>query len=109
MINLDTEKLNKTIESIEQTIQQNKIVLYMKGNREEPRCGFSNLAVEILNFYKADYQTIDVLQDMYVREGVKKFSDWPTVPQLYANGKFVGGSDIIKELHENKEFESLIK
>ncbi len=92
-----------TRESITQTIQQNPVVLYMKGTRSTPQCGFSARVVQILDGLLTDYTTVNVLSDADVREGIKEFSSWPTIPQLYVRGEFVGGSDIVTAMHESGE------
>lgn len=89
-------------------IKANKIVLYMKGNQLFPMCGFSARALEILKPY-GPIHSVDVLTEPGVRDGIKAFSNWPTIPQIYINGKFVGGSDILMELAERGELEALVK
>ena len=89
--------------NITQVLQQNPVVLYMKGTRAAPQCGFSARVVEILDGLLADYQTVDVLGDPDLREGIKQFSSWPTIPQLYVRGEFVGGADIVTALYESGE------
>lgn len=89
-------------------IKANKIVLYMKGNQLFPQCGFSARALELLRPY-GPVHSVDVLTEPGVRDGIKKFSNWPTIPQIYINGKFVGGSDILMELAERGELEALVK
>lgn len=89
-------------------IQSNKIVIYMKGNTLFPSCGFSARAVELLKPFGPLF-TVDVLKDPAVRDGIKAYSKWPTIPQVYINGKFVGGSDIVAELAERGELEALVK
>lgn len=84
-------------------IEENPIILYMKGSREMPQCGFSAQVVNILNYYKVDYETVDVLLDPEIRQGIKDYSQWPTLPQLYVNGNFIGGCDICTEMHLNGE------
>src|SRR5271169_250089 len=96
-------------EKILSTINKNKIVLFMKGNRSFPQCGFSAATVEIFEQLGAPYETVDVLQDMEIREGIKRYSNWPTIPQVYINGKFVGGCDIVRELYESGELQELVK
>lgn len=96
-------------EMIQQQISENKIVLYMKGNAEMPMCGFSARAVTILKSYGTPFMTVDVLQDETIRQGIKAFSNWPTIPQLYINGEFIGGSDIMGEMHEADELKVLIQ
>ena len=93
---------------IKQLIDDNQVLLFMKGNPKFPQCGFSSLACQVLDACGAQYETFDVLQDPDVREGIKIFSNWPTIPQLYINGEFVGGSDIIKEMYESGELAKLI-
>jgi monothiol glutaredoxin len=89
--------------SIQRSISENPVVLYMKGTRRQPQCGFSARVVEILDGLLPDYATVDVLADPSLREGIKEFSAWPTIPQLYVRGEFVGGSDIVAALHESGE------
>ncbi len=89
-------------------VKQHKIVIYMKGNALFPRCGFSARAVELLKPF-GPLHTVDVLAEPEVREAIKEYSHWPTLPQVYVNGKFVGGSDIVAELAERGELEALVK
>jgi monothiol glutaredoxin len=89
--------------SIERALTENPVVLYMKGTRGQPQCGFSARVVQILDTMLADYATIDVLADAGLREGIKEFSSWPTIPQLYVRGEFIGGADIVAALHESGE------
>ena len=96
-------------ERIQSTINSNRIVLFMKGNRSFPQCGFSAATVEIFEQLGAPFETVDVLADMEIREGIKRYSNWPTIPQVYINGKFVGGCDIVRELYENGELEPMVK
>jgi monothiol glutaredoxin len=96
-------------EKIQSTINGNKIVLFMKGNRSFPQCGFSAATVEIFEQLGAPFETVDVLADMEIREGIKRYSNWPTIPQVYINGKFVGGCDIVRELYESGELEPMVK
>jgi monothiol glutaredoxin len=96
-------------EKIQSTINSNKIVLFMKGNRSFPQCGFSAATVEIFEQLGAPFETVDVLADMEIREGIKRYSNWPTIPQVYINGKFVGGCDIVRELYESGELEPMVK
>jgi monothiol glutaredoxin len=93
---------------IKETVTSNLVVLYMKGNPKFPQCGFSNLATQVLDACEAQYIAIDVLQDQAVREGIKAYASWPTIPQLYVNGEFVGGSDIIKAMYESGELQTLL-
>lgn len=96
-------------ERIQNDIDSQEIVLFMKGNALFPQCGFSSLVVKVLEHLKVTFKDIDVLQDMELREGIKQFSDWPTIPQLYVNGEFVGGCDIIKDMYESGELMDLLK
>ena len=81
----------------------------MKGTKKLPRCGFSNYVVQVLKFYGVkDYKDVDVLTDEVVREGIKKYSNWPTIPQLYIKGQFIGGCDIVKEMHADGSMEELL-
>lgn len=89
-------------------IQGHKIVLFMKGNADFPRCGFSAAALDALKRF-GPVHTVDVLADQEVREGIKEYSNWPTIPQIYINGKFVGGSDIVRELAQRGELRDLIQ
>ena len=84
---------------------KNPVVLYMKGNPTFPQCGFSSTVVQILKHIGVNFQSYDVLQDENLREGIKSFSNWPTIPQLYVNNEFVGGCDIIRELFESGELQ----
>ena len=88
---------------LKEIIQGNSVILFMKGNREMPQCGFSSRVVEILNSFDAEYATVDILSDPEVRQGIKVYSNWPTLPQLYIKGEFVGGCDIIREMFESGE------
>ena len=94
--------------TIKQTVTSNNIVLYMKGNPKFPQCGFSNMATQILDACNAKYVSVDVLQDQAVREGIKQFANWPTIPQLYVKGEFVGGSDIMRAMFDSGELQTLL-
>ena len=93
---------------IAQTVAQNDVVLFMKGTPDSPRCGFSSLAVQILDHVGAPFVGVDVLQDDGLRDGIKAFTDWPTIPQLYVKGEFVGGSDIVREMFQAGELTALM-
>ena len=93
---------------IKQTVTSNDVVLYMKGNPKFPQCGFSNMATQILDACNAKYVTVDVLQDQVIREGIKQYANWPTIPQLYVKGEFIGGSDIMRAMYESGELQTLL-
>ena len=93
---------------IDEIVKSNDIVLFMKGTALFPQCGFSSRAVAILDHLGADFHTVDVLQDPEIRQGIKDYSDWPTIPQLYVKGEFVGGSDIMMEMFESGELQALV-
>ncbi|MFL3023256.1 MAG: Grx4 family monothiol glutaredoxin [Methylophilaceae bacterium] len=97
-----------TEDKISNLIEENKILLFMKGNPKFPQCGFSSLACQILDASGANYETVDVLQDQDVREGIKTYSNWPTIPQLYINKEFIGGADIMREMYESGELTKVI-
>ncbi len=103
-----TDTTNPAHDFIGKTIAGNDIVLFMKGVPEQPRCGFSALVVQILDHMAVDFVGVDVLQDEDLRNGIKTFSDWPTIPQLYVKGEFVGGSDIVKEMFQSGELKGLM-
>lgn len=93
---------------IKQQVASDKIVLYMKGSPQAPQCGFSARAVQLLDAVGAKYTTFDVLADAEVRQGIKTYANWPTIPQLYIQGELVGGSDIMTELYQNGELQKQI-
>jgi len=95
-------------ERIDALVKANDVVLFMKGTALFPQCGFSSRAIAILDRLGAPYETVDVLQDPDIRQGIKEYSDWPTVPQLYVRGEFVGGSDIMMEMFESGELQQLL-
>jgi len=95
--------LEETKAKIEQEIKDNKIILFMKGNKMAPQCGFSAQVVHILNSLGVEYETRDVLQDENLRQAIKDYTNWPTIPQLYVNQEFIGGCDIITELYQSGE------
>ena len=102
---MSSDDVRKTIED---TIKAHRVVLFMKGARFAPACGFSASVVGILDGFLPSYHTVDVLEDPAIRDGVKAFSDWPTIPQLYVDGQFVGGADIVKEMHARDELQALL-
>jgi monothiol glutaredoxin len=93
---------------IKETVTSNSVVLYMKGTPKFPQCGFSNLATQVLDACEAKYLAVDVLQDQDIREGIKQYANWPTIPQLYVNGEFVGGADIIRAMYDSGELQTLL-
>jgi monothiol glutaredoxin len=94
---------------IEKLIGENKILVFMKGSKLMPQCGFSNNVVQILNTLGVPYETVDVLSDYEIRQGIKDYSNWPTIPQVYINGEFVGGSDITIELYQSGELQQMVE
>jgi monothiol glutaredoxin len=95
-------------ERIQKQIDGNRVVLYMKGTPALPQCGFSQVTSQILTRLGVEYQTYDVLQDSALREGLKQFSNWPTIPQLYIGGEFVGGCDIVRSMYESGDLQRLV-
>ncbi|HEU4352761.1 MAG TPA: Grx4 family monothiol glutaredoxin [Burkholderiales bacterium] len=99
-----------TQEKIKQQVTGNRVVLYMKGTPQFPQCGFSALAVQVLNACGVkDFHSVNVLADQEIREGIKQYANWPTIPQLYVNGEFVGGSDIMREMYQSGELQKLLE
>jgi monothiol glutaredoxin len=96
-------------DKIEQTVKGNDVVLFMKGTKEMPQCGFSSRVAGVLNFMGVDYSDVNVLSDETIRQGIKDYSDWPTIPQLYVKGEFVGGCDIITEMMLSGELDQLFE
>ena len=101
--------MSDTNARLAQIVSSNDVVLFMKGTPLFPQCGFSSKAVAILEHIGVEFGSVDVLQDMGVRQGIKEFSDWPTIPQLYVKGEFVGGSDIMMEMFEAGELAELMR
>ena len=101
--------MSDTKARIDEIVGKNDVVLFMKGTALFPQCGFSSRAVAILDHLGVDFETVDVLQDPEIRQGIKDYSDWPTVPQLYVKGEFVGGSDIMMEMYEAGELQQLLE
>ena len=98
-----------TQERIKQIVEQNQVVLFMKGTAQFPMCGFSGRAIQVLKACGVtDFTTVNVLEDEGVRQGIKEYANWPTIPQLYVNGEFVGGSDIMMEMYEAGELQPLL-
>lgn len=95
-------------DQIKEQVSSNKVMLYMKGTPQFPQCGFSGQAVQVLKACGAEFGSFDVLSDEGIRQGIKEFANWPTIPQLYINGEFVGGSDIMVEMYQNGELKKMI-
>ncbi len=98
---------NPTHNRIQGEIDENEVVLFMKGNPMFPQCGFSAAVTHVLTTLQVKFKGVDVLEDMEIREGIKQFSNWPTIPQLYVKGEFVGGCDIVREMAESGELEQM--
>ncbi len=96
-------------ERIDELVKSNDVVLFMKGTPLFPQCGFSSKAIAILDHLGVAYESVDVLQDMEIRAGIKDYSDWPTIPQLYVKGEFLGGSDIMMEMFEAGELQEMVE
>ena len=95
---------------IKEQVTGNRVVLYMKGTPQVPQCGFSQLAVQVLNACgMQDFHSVNVLADAEIRQGIKEYANWPTIPQLYVNGEFVGGSDILREMYQSGELQKLLQ
>jgi monothiol glutaredoxin len=101
--------MSRDIQSeIDQEVKAHKVLLYMKGNKVWPQCGFSATVVEILNHLGTEFETRNVLEDPKLRSGIKLYSEWPTIPQLYVNGEFLGGCDIAKQMFQNGELKTVL-
>ena len=100
--------MSDATDRIDDLVKKNDVVLFMKGTALFPQCGFSSRAIAILDRLGAAYETVDVLQDPEIRQAIKEYSEWPTIPQLYVKGEFVGGSDIMMEMYENGELQELL-
>lgn len=105
---MNTSSENPVNNRIRQTIDNSDIVLFMKGTPVFPQCGFSATLVQVLSLLGAKFQGVNVLEDPEIREGIKSFSDWPTIPQLYVKGEFIGGCDIVREMYESGELTNLL-
>lgn len=101
-----TDDTNARIDAL---VKANPVVLFMKGSPLFPQCGFSSRAIAILNHLEVEFESVDVLQDQGIRQGIKAYSDWPTIPQLYVDGEFLGGSDIMMEMYESGELKQLFE
>ncbi len=100
------DQVQKDIKNI---VEQNDVVLFMKGTKETPQCGFSNAVVNTLSFMNVDFKDVNVLESDDLRDGIKTFTDWPTIPQLYVKGEFIGGCDIIQDMYKNGELSEVLK
>lgn len=100
---------NTTFTEIEKLIRENPVVLFMKGDQKFPMCGFSGFVVQALKMLNVDFVDVNILEDPNMRQGIKDFSNWPTIPQLYVNQEFIGGADIVKEMLESGELQELFK
>jgi monothiol glutaredoxin len=94
---------------IENLVKQNKIVVFMKGSKLMPQCGFSNNVVQILSTLGVPFETVDILADNEIRQGIKEYSNWPTIPQVYVNGEFIGGSDILIEMYQKGDLQQMVE
>lgn len=94
---------------IKNAVENNRVVLFMKGTPQFPQCGFSSRVVQILEACGTEFESVNVLSDMEVREGIKRYSNWPTIPQVYINGEFVGGSDIMLSMYQNGELQKMLE
>ena len=102
--------MSTTHDTINEQVTSHPVVLYMKGTPQFPQCGFSALAVQVLNACGVkDFASVNVLADAEIRQGIKEYANWPTIPQLYINGEFVGGSDIVKEMYESGELQKMLE
>lgn len=99
----------ETKTKIDGLVEQHKILVFMKGNKLMPQCGFSNNVVQILNTLGAPFETVDVLADPEIRQGIKEYSNWPTIPQVYINGEFVGGSDILIKMYQDGNLQETVE
>jgi len=109
LVELEWVKMDKIHDKIQHLLENNKVVLFMKGSAKFPLCGFSGRAVKILSLCGVkDFLGVNVLEDEEIRQGIKEYSNWPTIPQLYVNGEFIGGSDILAEMYEAGELQQIL-
>ena len=101
--------MDDVLKKIDTEVKQNKIIIYMKGTKDAPQCGFSAAVVDAFKTFAVPFETRDILIDNELREGIKKYSNWPTIPQVFIGGKFIGGCDITRELFQSGELEKLVK
>lgn len=97
------------LQQIDKEIKENAVILYMKGTSEMPQCGFSNVVVQILAALNVPFKAVNVLSDAETRQGIKEYSNWPTIPQLYIKGEFIGGCDIVREMYQSGEIQQILK
>lgn len=100
--------MDKVLNDIDTIVKENKVVVFMKGTKSEPRCGFSATVVDILNMIGTDFKDVNVLDDESIRSGIKQYTNWPTIPQIFINGEFIGGCDIAKEMFQSGELQKLV-
>lgn len=96
-------------EQIDNLVHQNKILVFMKGTKLMPQCGFSNNVVQMLNTLGVPFETVDILENSEIRQGIKEYSNWPTIPQVYIDGQFVGGSDVLIEMYQKGELQQMVE
>lgn len=99
---------NSVHDTIKKTVSENNVVLYMKGTPVFPQCGFSSTVVQIFDYLGVDYESVNVLENPDIRQGIKEFNNWPTIPQIFVKGEFIGGCDIVREMFENGELKALL-
>jgi len=95
-------------DTITKTVNENDVVLYMKGTPVFPQCGFSSTVVQVFDYLGVNYASVNVLEDMEIRQGIKEFNNWPTIPQIFVKGEFIGGCDIVREMFENGELKAML-
>lgn len=101
--------MSDVLKQIEESIKTNPVIMYIKGNKQFPQCGFSAAVIEIFKRLEVPFETVDVLSTPGIREGIKEFTNWPTIPQVFVNGEFIGGCDIVTEMYQNGELEKLVQ
>ena len=106
---VQADEMTKTLAMIQQHVQDNPVMLYMKGNPEQPQCGFSARVIAVLRETQVPFASVNVLNYPYIREGIKQYSQWPTIPQLYVKGEFIGGCDIVESMQKSGELQDLFK
>ena len=100
---------NPILQQIDEEVKTTPVVLYMKGTKERPECGFSSVVVQVLNALNIPFKDVNVLADLEIRQGIKDYSNWPTIPQLYIGGEFIGGCDIVREMYQSGELQQYLK